>query len=144
MPPTRLTTTPSVSPFITTSSTPYSAFRLERGNRPRSGTSTSGSDRSAGSSPSPSPRQIHSPQKDFISSTIPKSHTRTKLGHKTTPSTSDLASLSSVLGTAGPGQGLKKGHRRIRSKKLQAKLANNALCHGFEENVAACILVELR
>lgn len=76
---------------------------------------------------------------------IPKSHTRTKLGHKTTPSASDLASLSSVLGTAGPGQeGFKKGHRRIRSKKLQAKLANNALCHGFEENVAACILIELR
>ena len=58
------------------------------------------------------------------------------MNHRTTPSGSDLEAIKLV--------GFQKGHRRMRSKKLQAKLANNALCHGFEENVAACILIELR
>jgi hypothetical protein len=126
MAPSRLYVTGSASPFITTPATPYSTTRTRISSRRNRSASIDENSSHSAQSQSPTP-----------SASLPKPcETPRRSGHKTTPSGSDLQAIQS--------NGFTKGHRRIGSKKLQARLANNALCTGFEENVAACILIELR
>lgn len=114
---------------------------------------------SSGSSSKSSPRFLNQ-------ETRPATLGRSIRGLRTTPSGADMIALERMTSKShhGSSNGVvvtaaaaaasssitttsraRSSRTRIRSKKLRAKLANNALfASGFEENVAACILIELR
>jgi hypothetical protein len=138
MPPSRLYVTSTASPSIYTPTMPYSSTRRTR--HTRSNTFSSSTSTTSHHSNPPSPIR---PEEPIITPRPPAGRPTTlkpspgQGGHQTTPS---FPLLSPGLTTGSSRQTTK----RIRSKKLQAKLANNAFGTGFEENVAACILIELR
>lgn len=97
-------------------------------------------------------RAYRSP-KPYIASSASTSAASSRASSVSPPPTAPLglggkkAVATGLMTTSSPPEGVfVKGHKRVRSKKLQVKMANNPFARttGFEENVAAQILLELR